>query len=54
MASNRGTIKKEARKALEMVKDTMPVRMNGFTILVPQHEIERLVKEYAVNSINKL
>lgn len=41
--------KKKYQEALDIVEGKTPVAMNGFTILVPKHEIERLVREY-VNS----
>ena len=51
--SNSGRIKKEATEALEVVKNTVPVRMSGLTILVPQAEINRLVREYVIQGLNE-
>ena len=48
-----GRMKAEAKKALDLVDGKMPVRMKGFTILVPQVEIERLVREYAISHIKE-
>ena len=42
---------KEITEARNLLQGKMPVNIHGVTILVPQHEIERLVKEYAISKI---
>ena len=44
---------KEVSEALGLVKDKMPINLNEVTILVPKHEIDRLVTEYVTSKFSE-